>query len=196
MKKKQIGAIAFAASATLFIAGCSTSSTAPAESPAETAVSSPAASAMADGTVVEVAAGNPDFSTLVAAVQAADLTETLNAEGPYTVFAPTNEAFEALPAGTVEKLLKPANKDALTKILTYHVVAGEEIMAADITAGKVATVEGQKLDITTDDGVQVNGVTVVTADVDASNDVIHAIDGVLIPRAPKVPGKTVQAFNK
>ena len=180
MKKKQIGAIAFAASATLFIAGCSTSST-PAESPAETAVSSPAASAMADGTVVEVAAGNPDFSTLVAAVQAADLTETLNAEGPYTVFAPTNEAFEALPAGTVEKLLKPANKDALTKILTYHVVAGEEIMAADITAGKVATVEGQKLDITTDDGVQVNGVTVVTADVDASNGVIHAIDGVLIP---------------
>ncbi len=139
------------------------------------------ASAMADGTVVEVAAGNPDFSTLVAAVQAADLTETLNAEGPYTVFAPTNEAFEALPAGTVEKLLKPANKEALTKILTYHVVAGEEIMAADITAGKVATVEGQKLDITTDDGVQVNGVTVVTADVDASNGVIHAIDGVLIP---------------
>ena len=81
----------------------------------------------------------------------------------------------------MEKLLKPANKDALTKILTYHVVAGEEIMAADITAGKVATVEGQKLDITTDDGVQVNGVTVVTADVDASNGVIHAIDGVLIP---------------
>lgn len=183
MKKKQIGAIAFAASATLFIAGCSTSSTAPAETAAETAMSSPmaSASAMADGTVVEVAAGNPDFSTLVAAVQAADLTETLNAEGPYTVFAPTNEAFEALPAGTVEKLLKPANKDELTKILTYHVIAGEEIMAADITAGKVATVEGQKLDITTDDGVQVNGVTVVTADVDASNGVIHAIDGVLIP---------------
>ncbi len=136
---------------------------------------------MASGTVVEVASGNPDFTTLVAAVEAAGLAETLNAAGPYTVFAPTNEAFEALPAGTVEKLLKPANKEALTKILTYHVVAGEEIMSSDITAGKVATVEGEKIDITTDGGVKVNGITVVTADVEASNGVIHAIDGVLIP---------------
>lgn len=182
MKTKTMGALALAATATLFVAGCSSSSTAPAETPAASSpMASPAESAMAAGTVVEVAAGNPDFSTLVAAVEAAGLAETLNAAGPYTVFAPTNEAFEALPAGTVEKLLKPANKEALTKILTYHVVAGEEIMSSDITAGKVATVEGQKLDITTDGGVKVNGVTVVTADVEASNGVIHAIDGVLIP---------------
>ncbi len=180
---KKMGAVALAATAMIFVAGCSSSSTAPAETPASSAMSSPmeSASAMAAGTVVEVAAGNPDFTTLVAAVEAAGLAETLGAEGPYTVFAPTNEAFEALPAGTVEKLLKPANKEALTKILTYHVVAGEEIMSSDITAGKVATVEGQKLDITTDGGVEVNGVTVVTADIEGSNGVIHAIDGVLIP---------------
>ncbi len=180
---KKMGAVALAATAMIFVAGCSSSSTAPAETPASSAMSSPmeSASAMAAGTVVEVAAGDPDFTTLVAAVEAAGLAETLGAEGPYTVFAPTNEAFEALPAGTVEKLLKPANKEALTKILTYHVVAGEEIMSSDITAGKVATVEGQKLDITTDGGVEVNGVTVVTADIEASNGVIHAIDGVLIP---------------
>jgi len=179
MNKKKMGALAFAATATILVAGCSSSTTTTAETPP---ASSPMESAsMASGTVVEVASGNPDFTTLVAAVEAAGLAETLNAAGPYTVFAPTNEAFEALPAGTVEKLLKPANKEALTKILTYHVVAGEEIMSSDITAGKVATVEGEKIDITTDGGVKVNGITVVTADVEASNGVIHAIDGVLIP---------------
>ncbi len=184
-KSTTMASVALAATAALFVAGCSSSSSAPAES-ASPAASSPMASpmesgsAMAEGTIVEVAAGNPDFSTLVAAVKAAGLTETLSAEGPYTVFAPTNEAFEALPAGTVEKLLKPENKEALTKILTYHVVKGE-VLSTDIQPGKMPTVEGQDLTITTKDGVKVNDVTVVKADVETSNGVIHAIDGVLIP---------------
>ncbi len=181
-----LASVALAATAALFVAGCSSSSSAPAES-ASPAASSPMASPMESGTgmaesgtIVEVAAGNPDFSTLVAAVKAAGLTEMLSAKGPYTVFAPTNEAFEALPAATVEKLLKPENKEALTKILTYHVVQGE-VLSTDIQPGKVPTVEGQDLTITTKDGVKVNGVTVVKADVEGSNGVIHAIDGVLIP---------------
>ena len=179
---KKLGAVALAASATLFIAGCSTSSTSP-DPAASSPMASPAesGSAMAAGTIVEVAASNPDFSTLVAAVKAAGLDGTLSEAGPYTVFAPTHEAFAALPKKTVKKLLKPENKEALTKILTYHVIAGEEIMSSDITAGKVATVEGEKVDITTDGGVKVNGITVVTADVEGTNGVIHAIDGVLIP---------------
>ena len=152
-KSTTMASVALAATAALFVAGCSSSSSAPAES-ASPAASSPMASpmesgsAMAEGTIVEVAVGNPDFSTLVAAVKAAGLTETLSAEGPYTVFAPTNEAFEALPAGTVEKLLKPENKEALTKILTYHVVEGE-VLSTDIQPGKVPTLEGQYLTITT-----------------------------------------------
>ena len=101
------------------------------------------------GTIVDVAAGNPDFETLVAAVTAADLVETLSGEGPFTVFAPTDEAFDALPEGLLDALLLPENKDALTSILTYHVVSGE-VMAADVTAGDVATVEGSTIAITTD----------------------------------------------
>ena len=112
-------------------------------SPSATA-SSPASA----GTIVDVAAGNEDFSTLVAAVKAAGLVETLSGDGPFTVFAPTNEAFEALPDGLLEKLLEPANKAALTKILTYHVVSGE-VMAADVKPGKVKTVEGTEITIAT-----------------------------------------------
>ena len=142
------------------------------------AASEPAAEA---GDIVAVASGNPDFSTLVAAVQAAGLVETLQGAGPFTVFAPTNAAFEALPAGLVDKLLLPENKDLLVKILTYHVVAGK-VMAADVTAGDVASVEGQNITVTTNDGgVQVNGANVVAADVAASNGVIHVIDAVILP---------------
>ncbi len=137
------------------------------------------------GTIVDVAAGNPDFETLVAAVTAADLVETLSSEGPFTVFAPTDEAFEALPEGLLDALLLPENKDALTSILTYHVLSGE-VMAADVTAGEVATVEGSTIEITTDDGVMVNDATVVQTDVDASNGVIHAIDAVLVPSSVDV----------
>jgi len=133
------------------------------------------------GTIVDVASGNPDFSTLVAAVQAAGLAETLSADGPYTVFAPTDAAFEALPAGVLDALLLPENKDVLTQILTYHVVAGE-VMSADIEPGKVPTVEGEDLTIKVADGtVTVNGATVEAADVEASNGVIHVIDEVLVP---------------
>lgn len=135
---------------------------------------------MEAGTIVDVAAGNPDFETLVAAVTAADLVETLSGEGPFTVFAPTDAAFEALPEGVLDALLLPENKDALTSILTYHVLPAE-VMAADVTAGDVATVEGSTIAITTEGGVMVNEATVVTPDVDASNGVIHAIDGVLVP---------------
>jgi uncharacterized surface protein with fasciclin (FAS1) repeats len=132
------------------------------------------------GTIVEVAIGAGNFSTLVAAVTAADLVETLSGAGPFTVFAPTDEAFAALPAGVLDALLLPENKATLAKILTYHVVSGQ-VMAADVTDGDVATVEGQTIKLSTMDGVTVNGAKVVAADVAASNGVIHAIDAVILP---------------
>ncbi len=139
----------------------------------------------APGTIVEVAAGNKSFSTLVAAVKAAGLVETLSGAGPFTVFAPTDEAFAKLPAGTVEALVKPENKEKLTAILTYHVLAGK-IMAADAIAldGKsAATVNKQEIAIKVKDGkVMINDATVIIADVPASNGVIHAIDTVLLPK--------------
>jgi uncharacterized surface protein with fasciclin (FAS1) repeats len=139
----------------------------------------------APGTIVEVAVGNKSFSTLVAAVKAAGLVETLSGAGPFTVFAPTDEAFAKLPAGTVEELVKPENKEKLTAILTYHVLAGK-VMAADAIAadGKmVKTVNGQELAVKVKDGkVMINDATVIIADVAASNGVIHAIDTVLLPK--------------
>ena len=124
-----------------------------------------------------VAAGN--FSTLVTAVKAAGLVETLKGAGPFTVFAPTDEAFAKVPKATLEGLL--ADKAALTKVLTYHVVAGK-VMAADVKAGHVKTVQGTDLAVATEGGVTVNGAKVVAADVAASNGVIHAIDTVLMPK--------------
>jgi uncharacterized surface protein with fasciclin (FAS1) repeats len=167
---------ALAATSVMFLAACgsddtTSETTAPAEAtmPAET------------GTVVDVAVANEDFSTLVAAVTAAGLAETLSGPGPFTIFAPTNAAFEALPEGLVEKLLLPENKDTLVKILTYHVV-GDEVLAADVAAGDVTTVEGSTFAVTTDDGVKINGSSTVTAtDVMGSNGVIHVIDAVLVP---------------
>lgn len=137
------------------------------------------------GTIVEVAQGNADFSTLVAAITAAGLGEALSGEGPFTVFAPTNAAFEALPEGLLEKLLLPENKDALTKILTYHVVSGK-IMAADVAAGDVTTLEGSAFAITTEGGVKVNAANVTATDVAASNGVIHVIDAVIVPASVDV----------
>lgn len=132
-------------------------------------------------TIVDVAAANGSFNTLVAAVEAAGLVETLSGEGPYTVFAPTDEAFAALPEGTLDKLLLPENQEALTQILTYHVVPAE-VTSSDIEPGMVTTVEGDDLDITVDAGaVMVNGASVVQPDVVASNGVIHVIDSVLLP---------------
>jgi len=132
------------------------------------------------GTIVDVAVANGSFNTLVAAVDAADLVETLSSEGPFTVFAPTDDAFAALPDGLVDALLLPENKDTLAKILTYHVVPAA-VMAADITDGDVETVEGQTVALAVGEGVTVNGVDVIIADVPASNGVIHAIDAVLLP---------------
>jgi uncharacterized surface protein with fasciclin (FAS1) repeats len=132
--------------------------------------------------IVEIASAADDFSTLVAAVKAAGLVETLKGKGPFTVFAPTNAAFAALPAGTVEELLKPENKAKLTAILTYHVV-GAKVMAADVKAGEVATVQGGKATIKVEDGtVTIDGAKVVKTDIVASNGVIHVIDKVILPK--------------
>lgn len=133
------------------------------------------------GTIVDVAVEAGTFTTLAAALEAAGLVETLQGEGPFTVFAPTDDAFAALPEGLVEALLLPENVDALTAILTYHVVSGA-VYAADVTAGDVPTVEGSTISIDTANGVVLNGAaTVTTADVEASNGVIHVIDTVIVP---------------
>ncbi|MEL6939093.1 MAG: fasciclin domain-containing protein [Cyanobacteria bacterium J06598_1] len=132
-------------------------------------------------TIVDVASANGSFDTLVAAVQAAGLGDTLSAEGPYTVFAPTDEAFAALPEGVLDKLLLPENQGVLTQILTYHVVGGE-VPASAVETGTVPTVEGTDLDVVAEGGsVAINGVNVVATDVVAGNGIIHVIDGVLIP---------------
>lgn len=132
--------------------------------------------------IVDTAVAAGKFNTLVAAVKAAGLVETLKGAGPFTVFAPTDEAFAALPAGTVESLLKPENKDKLVSVLTYHVVPGK-VMAADIAGKKmaVATVQGANINVDAMSGVKINDATVVTADIAASNGVIHVIDKVILP---------------
>ncbi|MES0809587.1 fasciclin domain-containing protein [Roseibium sp. SCPC15] len=135
-----------------------------------------------DKDIVDTAVGAGSFNTLVAAVQAAGLVETLKGEGPFTVFAPTDEAFAKLPAGTVENLLKPENKDQLVAVLTYHVVPGK-VMSSDIAGKKaeVASVQGSEISVDATDGVKVDDANVVTADVEASNGVIHVIDAVILP---------------
>ena len=131
--------------------------------------------------IVDTAVNAEGFETLVAAVEAAGLVETLKGEGPFTVFAPTDEAFAALPEGTVEDLLLPENKDQLTAILTYHVVPGK-VMSGDLSDGMTAaTVEGSEVTIMTEGGVMVNDATVVQPDIEASNGVIHVIDKVIMP---------------
>lgn len=138
-------------------------------------------SSEATGNIVEVAAETPELSTLVDAVTAAELVETLEEPGPYTVFAPTNEAFEAL-GGTLETLLEPANKAELAEILTYHVVPGE-LTASELSDGQMLeTVQGESLEVKINgEEVTVNGAAVVTPDVEASNGVVHVIDEVLTP---------------
>jgi uncharacterized surface protein with fasciclin (FAS1) repeats len=146
---------------------------------ASTAFALPALAA--DKDIVDTAIEAGSFGTLVAAVQAAGLVDTLKGEGPFTVFAPTDDAFAALPAGTVEDLLKPENKDKLTAILTYHVVPGK-VMSTDLSNGmKAATVQGGEVTIMTDGGVKVDDANVVSADIEASNGVIHVIDAVIMP---------------
>ncbi len=146
-----------------------------------TLLASPALAGGHSKDIVDTAVDAGSFTTLVAAVQAAGLVETLKGEGPFTVFAPTDAAFAALPEGTVEDLLKPENKDKLTAILTYHVVPGK-VMSTDLTNDmKAATVEGSEVTIMTEGGVTVDGAPVSTADIEASNGVIHVIDAVILP---------------
>lgn len=180
MRKKWFTMAAVVASLALLGAAC-TSEESSSTAPAETSTS--AAEAL---TIPEVAAAAGDFQTLLAAVDAADLGETLSGEGPFTVFAPTDDAFAALPEGTVESLLEPENKDQLAAILTYHVVAGK-IMAADVESGEVMTVNGESFTIEASaDGVTItdgqgNTANVTATDIEAANGVIHVIDAVLLP---------------
>lgn len=131
-------------------------------------------------TVVDIALNSPDHTTLVAAVKAAGLVETLSGPGPFTVFAPTNAAFAKLPAGTLEDLLKPQNKQKLVDILTYHVVAGK-VMAKDVKPGAVKTVNGETAMLATKGGVTIDKAKVVAADLTADNGVVHVIDTVILP---------------
>jgi uncharacterized surface protein with fasciclin (FAS1) repeats len=132
--------------------------------------------------IVALAVGNESLSTLVAAVTAAGLVETLQGDGPFTVFAPTNEAFAALPAGTLESLLKPENKDQLISILTYHVIPAK-VMSSDLSNGQEAvTVEGEDVTITLNsEGAKVNDANIILVDVAATNGVVHVIDKVILP---------------
>ncbi len=179
-KKFLVFAPVLVASLTLAACGSDSKTATPATTPA-TAAMTDGTTAAGPGNIVDVAVLAGSFKTLIAAATAAGLAETLSGPGPLTVFAPTDDAFAKLPAGLVEKLLLPANKATLVKILTYHVVPAK-VLAADVKTGDVASVEGSKLSLKAADGkVMVNTATVTTADIMASNGVIHVIDQVLVP---------------
>lgn len=149
---------------------------------AATLITAPAFADSHQKDIVDTAVAAGSFTTLVAAVKAAGLVETLKGPGPFTVFAPTDAAFAKLPAGTVEDLLKPENKDKLVSILTYHVIPGK-VMSGDLSEGLMAkTVQGGKVTITLAGGPRINGANITTADVAASNGVIHVIDTVILPK--------------
>jgi|UniRef100_UPI00404841B4 uncharacterized surface protein with fasciclin (FAS1) repeats len=180
MKKFKLVSLALVGFAVTSLVSCN----APKEQVEETASDSTEVVAeVVSNTVVDIAVGSADHSTLVAAVKAAGLVETLSGTGPFTIFAPTNAAFDALPAGTVEDLLKPENKEKLTAVLTYHVVAGN-VMSSQLADGqKVATLNGQELTVAIKDGVvTINGTKVIAADLAGSNGVIHVVEGVLLPQ--------------
>lgn len=184
MKKLKMSAMALAMVSLVACGGGETETTSmdTATTPAVDTTMTPAAPA-APATVVDIAVGSPDHSTLVAAVTAAGLAETLSGTGPFTVFAPTNAAFAALPAGTLDDLLKPENKAKLASILTFHVVAGA-VKSTDLTDGmKAKTVNGEEVTINVKEGkVTVNGANVTTADLVAGNGVVHVIDAVILPK--------------
>ncbi|GAB2631708.1 fasciclin domain-containing protein [Belliella aquatica] len=181
MKIFKILSLAVACSAAVFAVSCDNKSTETEET--TEVVEEVVVVEEAPNTVVDIAVGSPDHTTLVAAVSAAGLVETLSGDGPFTVFAPTNAAFAALPEGTVDNLLKPEMKDQLTGVLTYHVVAGN-VMSSDLSDGQVVTtLNGQELTVSIKDGkVMINGATVVAADLAGSNGVVHVIDSVLLPK--------------
>ena len=178
---KWLAMVAAVASLSLVAAACSSDDT---SDEAETAA--PSAPAETEETITEIVAGNEDFSTLLAAVEAADLGDTLAGEGPFTVFAPTDEAFAALPEGTLDELLLPENQEQLASILTYHVVPAE-VPASAVESGEVMTVNGETFTIETAGGgvtimdAQGNEATVTATDIFASNGVVHVIDTVVLP---------------
>lgn len=180
MKKNFLKLFAAVVIASATFVACNNEGDKKAEDTTSTTMEEPKMDAPKD--VVDIAIGSPDHTTLVAAVTAAELVETLKGAGPFTIFAPTNAAFSALPAGTVESLLTPEKKADLTNILTYHVVSGN-VMAADLTDGqKVKTLQGGELTVSIKDGkVMINGANVTAADLAGSNGVIHVIDAVLMP---------------
>lgn len=184
MKQMKKGVVAAAAVLTALTLSACGSDPAP-ESNTEQTVETPTENTQSTeqvqlGTVVDVASQAGSIATLLAALNAADLVTTLSGEGPFTVFAPTDEAFAALPAGVLDALLLPENKETLVQILTYHVVPGK-VMSSMVMDGEVPTVEGRSVTLSTANGVTVNNANVVTTDIDASNGVIHVIDAVILP---------------
>ena len=192
MKKTKIAVVALM-SASLILAACGGDDEAADTTMAPVASEAPSTEMPAAGDIVAIAASNPDFETLVAAVGAAGLVETLQGDGPFTVFAPTDDAFAALPEGLVEKLLLPENKDTLVAILTYHVVAGQ----ADPTAvvGEHTTVQGGALNVTgSGDALKVNDAGVVCGGIKTANATLYLIDTVLIP--PAAPAQPTGSMSE
>jgi uncharacterized surface protein with fasciclin (FAS1) repeats len=166
--------LAVASATVLAVApGVHASSPSPAPASAKTAAS-------AQKTIVDVATEAGSFTTLLKALEAADLVKTLSEKGPFTVFAPTDEAFAALPNGTLDDLLKPENKEKLKRVLSYHVVSGE-LLSQNLKAGEVTTLAEVPVEISVKDGIRVNDAKVATPDLKASNGIIHVIDKVLLP---------------
>jgi len=165
------------ASATVLAVAPGVHASSPSPAPASAKTAAPAQKAK---TIVDVATEAGSFTTLLKALEAADLVETLSEEGPFTVFAPTDEAFAALPNGTLDDLLKPENKEKLKRVLSYHVVSGE-LLSQNLEAGKVTTLAEVPVEISIKDGIRVNDAKVATPDLKASNGIIHVIDKVLLP---------------
>jgi uncharacterized surface protein with fasciclin (FAS1) repeats len=182
MKKNILNMLVAVAVSSVTLVACSNEEANTTETPAEP-VKEETTVAPAAKDVVDIAIGSADHTTLVSAVTAAGLVETLKGAGPFTIFAPTNAAFAALPSGTVDGLLKPESKASLTNILTYHVVAGS-VKAADLKEGqKVKTLQGEELTVSIKDGkVMINGANVTAADLTGTNGVVHVIDAVLMPK--------------
>jgi uncharacterized surface protein with fasciclin (FAS1) repeats len=185
LKKESVMSCAMKSSVVLSVAAMLLASSSPVVAGEKCAGASVTAAAYKKETkrdIVDTAVKAGSFKTLAAALKAAELVDTLKGKGPFTVFAPTDEAFAKLPAGTVETLLKPENKDKLVAILTYHVVHGN-VKAADVVKLKSAkTLQGQTVAIDATDGVKINNATVIKADIDCGNGVIHVIDTVLLPK--------------
>ena len=179
--KKQLAALAIAASMVLVGCGSDSASEEPIVDDTEVVVDN------SSDNLLVIAQGNPDLSTFVTALEASDLVINLEGDRILTIFAPTNDAFAALPAGLLDKLLLPENKDLLVRILTYHLVQGG-LLSGDVVSGEIGSSEGTTLTLDTANGVTVNGANVVQADLEASNGVIHVIDQVLVPASLDLSG--------